>query len=48
MKLLWPTSDTCYGINHDAKLLCNNADVIDNFKIDDLRGIYENGIKDKD
>ena len=47
MKLLWPTSETCYGINHDAKVLCNNANVINNFKIDDLRAIYENWIKDK-
>lgn len=48
LKTLWPTSDTCYGTNHDAKILCNNANVIDNFKIDDLRAIYENWIKDKD
>ena len=47
MKLIWPTSDTCYGPNHDANVLCNNANVVDTFKIDDLRGIYENGIKDK-
>ena len=48
MKLLWPTSDTCYWLNHDAKVLCNNADVINNFKIDDLRGIYENWINNKE
>ena len=48
MKLVWPTSDTCYWFNHDAKVLCNNANVIDNFRIDDLRGIYENWIKNKD
>ena len=48
LKTLWPTSDTCYGTNHDAKILCNNANVIDNFKIDDLRAIYENWIKDKE
>ena len=48
IKLLRPTSDTCYWFNHDAKILCNNAKVIDSFKIDDLRGIYENWIKNKD
>ena len=48
LKLLRPTSDTCYWFNHDAKVLCNNAKVIDSFKIDDLRGIYENWIKNKD
>jgi hypothetical protein len=42
MKTLWPTSETCYGFNHDAKILCNNAEVINSFKIDDLRAIYEN------
>ena len=48
MKLLRPSSETCYGFNHDAKVLCNNADVIDNFKIDNLRWIYENWINNKD
>ncbi len=46
-KAIWPTSDTCYWLNHDAKILCNNSEIIDNFRIDDLRGIYENGIKNK-
>ena len=48
LKKIWPTSETCYWFNHDAKVLCNNAGVIDNFKIDDLRAIYDNGIKNKD
>ena len=48
LKLLRPTSDTCYWFNHDAKVLCNNASVIDSFKIDDLRGIYENWINNKE
>jgi hypothetical protein len=42
MKKLWPTNEKCYGFNHDAKVLCENATVIDSFKIDDLRAIYEN------
>ena len=36
LKLIWPTSETCYGLNYDAKVLCNNSSVIDSFKIDDL------------
>lgn len=48
MKMLWPTSDKCYWFNHDAKLLCNNSSVIESFKIDDLRWIYENWLKNKD
>ncbi len=48
VKLILPSSETCYGINHDAKVLCNNASVIDSFKIDDLRAIYENWINDKE
>ena len=48
LKLIRPTSETCYGFSHDAKVLCNNAAVIDSFKIDDLRAIYENGINNED
>jgi hypothetical protein len=42
MKAIWPSSESCYGFNHDAKVLCENANIINNFKIDDLRAIYEN------
>ena len=48
MKAIWPSSESCYGFNHDAKVLCENADIINNFKIDDLRAIYENWINNKD
>ena len=47
LKKIRPASETCYWFNHDAKVLCNNADVINNFKIDDLRAIYNNEIKNK-
>ena len=47
LKLIRPTRETCYWLDYDAKVLCNNADVIDSFKIDDLRAIYENGISDQ-
>ena len=48
LKKLWPTSDTCYWFNHDAKILCNNSNVINTFKIEDLNAIYENWIKNKE
>ena len=48
MKMIWPTNEKCYGFNHDAKVLCENASAIDSFKIDDLRAIYENWIKNKE
>lgn len=48
LKLLRPESNSCYGLNHDAKVLCENASVIDSFRIDDLRAIYENWINDKE
>ena len=48
LKLLWPESSSCYWLNHDAKMLCENSNVIDSFKIDDLRAIYENWIKNKE
>ena len=47
IKLLLPSSKKCYGFNHDAKILCNNSEIIDNFKIDDLRWLYENWINNK-
>ncbi len=47
LKFIRKNSDNCYGLNHDAKVLCNNSEVIDDFKIDDLRAIYDNWIKDK-
>ena len=47
MKLLWPSSDTCYGLNNDAKVLCNNSGVIESFKIEDIRAIYENWISNQ-
>lgn len=48
LKLLRPTAESCYWFNHDAKVLCENADVIDSFKIDDLRAIYDNWINNKE
>lgn len=48
LKLLRPAKESCYWFNYDAKILCENANVINNFRIDDLRGIYENEIQDKE
>ena len=48
LKTIRPTSSSCYWLNNDAKVLCNNSSVIESFKIDDIRAIYENGIKQQD
>lgn len=45
-KLFWPSSKYCYGMNADAKLLCNHAEAIDSFDIQTLRKIYETEISD--
>ena len=47
MKLFFPVSETCYGFNHDAKILCNNAEAIDSFDISLLKEIYANELKDQ-
>jgi hypothetical protein len=41
VKLLFPTSDHCYGLNNEAKLLCANSEAIDNFEIKTLKSLYE-------
>ncbi|MDR3168571.1 MAG: hypothetical protein LBU27_02165 [Candidatus Peribacteria bacterium] len=40
MKLLFPTSDHCYGTNTEAKLLCANSEAIDNFQVATLKKLY--------
>jgi hypothetical protein len=40
-KLFFPTSDHCYGLNKEAKLLCANSEAIDNFEIQTLKSLYE-------
>lgn len=47
LKLLFPTSDTCYSLNQAAQLLCSNSDAVDNFEIKTLKEIYAN-LKDKE
>ena len=41
MKLIWPTSETCYGLNTEAKILCEHSEAIDSFDIQILRAVYE-------
>ncbi len=38
--MLYPMNDTCYGVNHDAKLLCNNAAAIDSFDINRIKILF--------
>jgi hypothetical protein len=40
-KLLFPTSKHCYGLNSEAKLLCENGKAIDEFEIATLKQLYE-------
>lgn len=37
MRLFVPLNDTCYGINHDAKVLCKQAGAIDQFNVATLQ-----------
>lgn len=37
LKLFFLKNDTCYGINHDAKLLCENWNAVDNFDVKALK-----------
>jgi hypothetical protein len=41
IKLFFPTSQHCYGLNKEAKLLCANSEAIDNFEIQKLQSLYE-------
>ena len=40
LRMLYPMNDTCYGVNHDAKLLCNNAAAIDSFDINRIKILF--------
>ena len=37
MRIFFPLNDTCYGANHDAKLLCEQAGAIDSFDVATLQ-----------
>ncbi|MDR0606949.1 MAG: hypothetical protein LBG52_01035 [Candidatus Peribacteria bacterium] len=40
MKLIFPASEGCYGMNAEAKLLCANSEAIDNFEVETLKKVY--------
>ena len=40
LRLFTPTDNICYGINKQAKLLCNNAQAIENFNIPTLTSLF--------
>ena len=46
-KLLFPSSEQCYGFNPEAKILCEHSSAIDNFEIATLKTIYQQ-MKNKD
>ena len=41
-KLIFPSLKYCYGLNYDAKLLCDNRTAVDQFKIQELEFIFAN------
>ncbi|MDR2189798.1 MAG: hypothetical protein LBP53_00990 [Candidatus Peribacteria bacterium] len=45
-KLLFPTSEHCYGLNTDAKVLCEHSEAIDAFDVETLRTMYETKMSD--
>jgi len=42
LRILFPVDDTCYGINSDAKILCENGAAIDTFSVKTLRPLLTN------
>lgn len=40
LRLFYPKNDVCYGINGQAKLLCKNAQAIENFNIPELQKMF--------
>jgi len=37
LRIIYPQDGKCYGLNHDAKLLCKNAQAIESFNISTLQ-----------
>jgi len=40
LRIVYPMNNTCYGVNHDAKLLCNSAAAIDSFDINRIKILF--------
>ncbi|MCX6822574.1 MAG: hypothetical protein NTX91_01065 [candidate division SR1 bacterium] len=40
LRMAYPMNNTCYGVNHDAKLLCQNATAIDSFDINRIKILF--------
>lgn len=41
LRLLTPKNNVCYGTNRQAKLLCKNAQAIENFNIPTIESLFE-------
>lgn len=39
LRLIYPKNNTCYGLNNDAKILCDNKYDVDNFDVKNLEDI---------
>ncbi|MEI7562711.1 MAG: hypothetical protein WCJ39_03170 [bacterium] len=40
-RLFFPVNDICYGLNSDAKVLCRQANAIENFDVRSLQAMME-------
>lgn len=40
LRLFYPKNDVCYGVNSSAKLLCDNAQAIENFNVATLQSLF--------
>lgn len=41
LRIFYPKDNVCYGVNQSAKLLCNNAQAIENFTIPELQKLFK-------
>jgi len=41
LRIIYPRDGVCYGLNHDAKLLCKNAQAIETFNVPVLEGMFK-------
>ena len=41
LRLIYPSNNKCYGLNTDAKILCNNKYAVDSFDVKYLKQVFE-------
>ncbi len=40
LRIFYPANSTCYGLNSQAKLLCKNAQAIENFNVPTIQSLF--------